>query len=214
MSDSESDELTELARYFVRPDNATQRQYEALRAYFVEALPSHEVARRFGYTAGSFRVLCHQFRARPDRAFFLPPAKGPKSAPKTDPVRDQVVTLRKQNLSIYDIRYVLAQAGSTFSAATIAQMLKAEGFARLPRRRDDERPEHPHPEAAAPADVRALDLSPRSVRTRFGGLFLFLPWLARIPLPTLLQQARFPAPKADIDRSFNDPCPSSTTNRG
>ena len=192
MSDSESDDLTEFARYFVRPGNATHRQYEALRAYFVEALPSHEVARRFGYTPGSFRVLCHQFRAQPDRAFFLPPAKGPKSAPKTDPVRDQVIALRKQNLSIYDISRVLAEGGCTLSAATVAQMLKAEGFARLPRRRDDERPEHPHPEAAAPADVRALDLSPRSVRTRFGGLFLFLPWLARIPLDALLQQARFP----------------------
>jgi hypothetical protein len=192
MSDSESDDLTEFARYFVRPGNATHRQYEALRAYFVEALPSHEVARRFGYTAGSFRVLCHQFRAQPERAFFLPPAKGPKSAPKTDPVRDQVIALRKQNLSIYDISRVLAEGGCTLSAATVAQLLKAEGFARLPRRRDDERPEHPHPEAAAPANVRALDLTPRSVRTRFGGLFLFLPWLARIPLDALLQQARFP----------------------
>ena len=144
MSDSESDDLTEFARYFVRPGNATHRQYEALRAYFVEALPSHEVARRFGYTAGSFRVLCHQFRAQPERAFFLPPAKGPKSAPKTDPVRDQVIALRKQNLSIYDISRVLAQSGCTLSAATVAQLLKAEGFARLPRRRDDERPEHPH----------------------------------------------------------------------
>jgi hypothetical protein len=48
-------------------------------------------------------------------------------------------------------------------------MLKAEGFARLPRRRDEERPEHAHPEAAAVADVRALDLRPRSLRTRFGG---------------------------------------------
>jgi len=192
MSESKSDELTDLARYFLRPGNPTHRQYEALRAYFVEALPSHEVARRFGYTPGSFRVLCHQFRSQPERAFFLPPAKGPHSAPKSDPLRDQVIGLRKQNLSIYDIHRVLEQSGSPLSAASIAQLLKAEGFARLPRRRDEERPAHPHPEAAAAADVRALDLTPRSLRTRFGGLFLFLPWLARIPLPALLQQARFP----------------------
>jgi hypothetical protein len=137
-------------------------------------------------------VLCHHFRSQPDRSFFLAPAKGPKSAPKTDPVRDQVIALRKQNLSIYDISRALAEAGSAVSAATVSLMLKAEGFARLPRRRDEERPEHPRAEAAAAADVRALDLSPRSVRTRFGGLFLFLPWLARIPLEELLAQARFP----------------------
>ena len=36
--------------------------YEALRAYFVEDRASAEVAKAFGYTPGSFRVLCHQFR--------------------------------------------------------------------------------------------------------------------------------------------------------
>ena len=192
MVNSQSKELTDFARIFQRPRNATQRQYEALRAYFVEALPSHEVARRFGYTAGSFRVLCHQFRSQPEREFFLPPAKGPHRAPKSDPLREQVIALRKQNLSVYDIHDTLAHSGATLSAATIAQLLKAEGFARLPRRHDDERPAATHPAAAAPADVRALDLTPRRVRTRFGGLFLFLPWLAQIPLPALLQQAHFP----------------------
>ena len=48
-----------MAGFFLQPANATQRQYEALRAYFVEGLPSGEVARRFGYSPGSFRVLCH-----------------------------------------------------------------------------------------------------------------------------------------------------------
>jgi hypothetical protein len=192
MSSDRREEITDLARYFLRPSNPTHRQYESLRAYFVDASPSHEVAQRFGYSPGSFRVLCHQFRAHPDRTFFVSPAKGPKSAPKTDPVREQVIALRKQNLSIYDISRALAEAGSAVSAASISLMLKAEGFARLPRRRDEERPEHPRPEAAAAADVRALDLSPRSVRTRFGGLFLFLPWLARISLEDLLAQARFP----------------------
>ena len=52
--------LTDLARLFLEPANTTHRQYEALRAFFVEGLPSAEAARRFGYTPGSFRVLCHQ----------------------------------------------------------------------------------------------------------------------------------------------------------
>jgi hypothetical protein len=55
--------------------------------------------------------------------------------------------------------------------------LKEEGFARLPRRGDDERPDQPHPLVADVADVRQLDLTPRHFRTKFGGLFLFLPWI-------------------------------------
>lgn len=70
--------------------------------------------------------------------------------------------------------------------------MQAEGFARLPRRRDDERPARVKPEAADVADVRELNLSPRRFRTRFGGLFLFLPYLAAIPLDALLEDAGLP----------------------
>ncbi len=72
MFNSKSYKLTNMARFFLEPANPTHRQYEALRAYFVEDLPSVEVARRFGYSPGSFRVLTHTFRSNPDRPFFLP----------------------------------------------------------------------------------------------------------------------------------------------
>ena len=192
MSKNLVDKITEWARRFLVPANSTHRQYEALRAYFVERQPSAQVARRFGYSPGSFRVLCHAFRRQPDRAFFLPPAKGPQAAPKMDRVRAQVVALRKQNLSMYDIRQALEQSGQAISAAAVAIILKQEGFARLPRRADEERPPGVRPTAAEVADVRQLNLEPRHFRTRFGGLFLFLPFLAQVPLDRILDRAGFP----------------------
>src|SRR5262249_57110777 len=63
---------------------------------------------------------------------------------------------------------------------------------RVPRRLDEERPPGSHPTTAAVADVRQLDLSPRSFRTQFGGLFWFLPSLAAVPLDRLLRRAGFP----------------------
>ena len=187
--------LTELQRIFLEPTDPTHRQYEALRAYFVEGLPSQEVAKRFGYTPGSFRVLCHQFRQHPHRAFFLQPHKGPHRAPKRDPVRDQVIALRKQNFSIYDISETLKAEGHRLSPVTISLLLKEEGFARLPRRADNERPDTPRPTAATVADVRRLDLRPRQLRTKFGGLFLFLPSLATLPFDQLLGEAGLPGSK-------------------
>jgi hypothetical protein len=181
-----------MARFFLEPSNPTHRQYEALRAYFVENLPSGEAARRFGYTPGSFRVLCHEFRQNPRRPFFLPTYKSPPVAPRKDPLRETVVTLRKQNLSIYDINRALGQSGKTLSAPAIAAILKQEGFARLPRRRDEDRPAGVRPEIAAVADARELDLSPREFRTKFGGLFLFLPYLAAIPMEKIFHQADLP----------------------
>src|SRR4051794_23503634 len=185
-------ELTDLARLFTVPVNATHRRYEALRAYFVEGLSGVEAARRFGYTPGSFRVLVHQFRRDPHRAFFIPPTKGPQAAPKADPVRDQVIALRKQNLSIYDISRALHGQGHPVSPVSVSLILKAEGFARLPRRADDERPPGPRPTTADVADVRQLDLGPRQLRTRFGGLFLFLPTLAARPFARIPRQVGRP----------------------
>lgn len=192
MSNRLRDSITRLAKCFLTPQNATHRQYEALRAYFLEGLSSSEAARRFGYTPASFRVLCHKFRQDPQRPFFLPSTRGPKTAPRRDRMRERVIALRKQNQSIYDISRALEEANHRLSPAAVSLLLQQEGFARLPRRRDEERPARVGPTTAAVADVRQCDLSPRSFRTRFGGLFLFVPYLARVGLDAQLERAGFP----------------------
>lgn len=192
MFNSQENKLTDMERIFLEPANSTHRQYEALRAYFVDGLPSAETAARFGYSPGSFRVLCHQLRQNPHRQFFMPPQKGPRIAPKKENLREKVVALRKQNLSIYDINEVLAGDGQRLSPAAISIILKEEGFARLPRRADEERPSRPGPQKAEVADVRQLDLSPRSFRTQFGGLFLFLPSLVQIGIDRIISSIDLP----------------------
>lgn len=191
MSNSPDIGLTELARVFVQPRNPIHRQYEALRAFFVDGLPSAEAARRFGYTPGSFRVLCHELHQNPGLEFFLSSRRAAEG-PKGDRVREEVAALRKQNLSIYDISRALVEKGEKRSPAAVSLILKEEGFDRLPRRRDDERPQRPRASRAEVADVRSLDLSPREFRTQYGGLFLFVPFLSRIPWSELVKQAELP----------------------
>ena len=152
-------------------------------------------AERFGYTPGSFRVLCHEFRKNPQREFFLPQTKKAKLPPPRERLRQKIITLRKQNSSVYDIRDALDQSGEKLSPASISTILKEEGFARLPRWRDDERPATTRPNAADVADAGKLDLSERTFRTKVGGLFLFLPYLAKIPLDKMLADAKFPGTK-------------------
>uniref|UniRef100_UPI0025C54DFE hypothetical protein n=1 Tax=Desulfonatronospira sp. TaxID=1962951 RepID=UPI0025C54DFE len=192
MFNGKDEELTKTSRFFLEPKNSTHRQYEALRAYFVDKLSSEEAARKFGYSPGSFRVLCHQFRQNPDRQFFCPPSKGPHAPKKKDKVRDKIVALRKKNLSIYDIKEQLKETGVQISPPAISTILKEEGFAKLPRRRDEEKPHYTGPEAVEPADVRNLDLSARNFRTKFGGLFLFIPYLAKLPFDQIMNQAKLP----------------------
>jgi hypothetical protein len=117
---------------------------------------------------------------------------GPQFAPKTDPLRDQLIAVRKENLSIYGISRILAHKRHTLSPVAVAQILKEEGSTRLPPRADDERPLGSRPTTADVADVRQLDLEPQSFRTNFGGLFPFLPMLASIPLGRILRESAFP----------------------
>lgn len=184
----------EEARFFLEPVNPLHRQYEALRAYFVEGLPSAEAARRFGYTSGAFRVLCHQFRHEhdPQERFFREVHHGPYAAPARDPVRELVVVMRKKNRSVYDIQRELKAQNHEISINSLSILLREEGFARLPRRRDEERPPHINPEPAEVADVRRLDLSPRTFRTRVAGLFLFVPLMRAVDLGRVARQAALP----------------------
>jgi transposase len=168
------DEKLTFSPHFLQPKNANQRQYEALRAYFVEGLSSKDAANRFGYSPGSFRGIVHQFRQDPERDFFGPTPDAVHEQHQRDQLRLRIVSLRKQNLSIYDISRSLQHEGITLSAVAVNQILRDEGFARLPRRLDEERPAGAKPIEAEVADVQQLDLTPRSFRTKFGGLFLFL----------------------------------------
>jgi hypothetical protein len=180
----------DLAPRFLTPVHTTHRQYEALRAYFVDKLPGPEVARRFGYTTGSLHQLIHQFRREPDRQFFVePPRPGAKTR---DTLRQRIIQLRKLNQSIYDISEALKKEGIHRTPVAVAEILSQEGFARLPRRGDAERPPGTKPTAADRADARALNLEPRSFRTKFGGLFLFLPALAELGFDRVLGRCTLP----------------------
>jgi hypothetical protein len=187
--------ISDCRRYFLEPSSAKQRQYEALRAYFVEQRPSADAAQAFGYTPASFQVMCHHFRREPAPSFFVSPQPGPRSQPKKSVARDLIVELRKHNHSVYEISEVLKSRELVLSPTGVREVLKAEGFAPLPRRLDEERPDRPRPTVEPVADVRQLSLTPRSFETACGGLFLFVPGLVALGLEQLAEAARLPGSK-------------------
>lgn len=184
--------LTDPPAFFLLPRHPKQRQYEALRAYYVEGRSSQQAARAFGYSPGAFRVLCHSFLRDPKPAFFLSPRTGPRSQPKKSVARSLVISLRKQNHSVYEISQTLKEQNLPLSPTAVREVLKAEGFAALPRRLDEERRQRPQPTVEPVADARAFSLAPRKFFTRCGGLFLFLPELARLEPDQLAQAAHLP----------------------
>jgi hypothetical protein len=158
-------DLTACRRLFLEPRAAKHRQYEALRAFFVEGRSSTEVARTFGCTPGSRHSA-----------------------------RNRIVAMRKQNHSVYEISEALKEGGYRLSPSAVRQVLEEEGFAPLPRRLDEERV-GPRVSVEPTADVRTFAVRPGRFETASGGLFLFVPDLVRLDVDAMARSARFPGSK-------------------
>lgn len=185
-----------LANSFLIPKNTTHRQYEALRAFFVDGKPQKVAAAAFGYSEGTFRVMCSDFRKNHNRKFFLPSHHGPeKRVSKSDALKQRIIALRKKNLSAYDIAMQLNADGRSLSVPSIAKVLKEEGFSRLHRRKEEDRPNRNAVEKAPVANAQELDLTDRYFSTKFGGLFLLLPILAKMPMEHIVGKAKLPGTK-------------------
>ena len=48
--------------FFFKPTTIAQKQYEALRLFFVEKISAAEVAKKFGYTTRGFNTISADFR--------------------------------------------------------------------------------------------------------------------------------------------------------
>ncbi len=144
--------------FFSRPANPRHRRYEILRAFFLDQLPAHDVARRFDCSRAAVYSIVRDFRLLDDpSAFFFrspdPPGR-PLRTPSSD-LHDAIVRLRKRNLSVPDIKARLdASSSHPPSERAIRNALVTEGFARLPRRSRALRA------AAGPAPERAPESAP------------------------------------------------------
>ena len=87
-------------RFFLEPRQPRQRQYEALRACFVEKQPPSQAAPRFGYSPGTLRVMCSKFRRQPSLSFLVPTAERSTLSQKAQPrkvlLREQMAAIQRQ----------------------------------------------------------------------------------------------------------------------
>jgi len=195
MSTSAPKDLIACRKFFLEPKNPKHRQYEALRAYYIDGMSGTEVAERFGYTPGAFSQLCHQFRRDLQPEFFITPKHGPQARPQKDPAKETIIELRKQNYSVYEISDALKEAGMGLSPTGVREVLKEEGFAPILRRKRQDIPEKPSPKVEAVADARAFEIPYGEFDTSCGGLFLFIHDLVRLGICELAAEAQLPGSK-------------------
>jgi transposase len=179
--------------FFRNPKTAQQRQYDALRDYYLNGLSQKDASKKYGYTPSSFQTVVRDFKKQ--RIVFFPPAKkGPKRKQITDPIKDRVIELRKKNHSIYDISNLLKQDGHSWSLDTIGRVLRDEGFAKLPRRTKEELG-LTKKNTLLPPKATALDLNNlenHRFECQVGGIYYFIPYILQTGLYDLISSSPFP----------------------
>ena len=124
--------------FFLNPTEPCHKQYEAMRMFFVDNKTAAQVAKYFGYTESTVYTLVRNFRAKQKQSkenhFFLRKAAGRKIRPETNQAKTVIIALRKKYFSVQDIKGILDAQQISISERQINNILKQEGFARLPRR--------------------------------------------------------------------------------
>jgi len=182
------------AKFFRRPLTPGQKQYEALRACYIDNVLVKDVARRFGYTCAAVNSLKQKFKAG-KLNFSFTAARGPKGPRLAPDIRESIIEYRRKGVSTYQIAEVLDTLGHVVSVSTIARVLEEEGFPKLPRRTQlkigltkDNTLTPEYSQALDPANLDGLN-----VECAVGGIFLFAPLLAHFDFPALIKKAKLPS---------------------
>ncbi len=186
--------------YFLQPASVPQRQYEALRAFFLEGLPAIQAAAKFHYTLSTFYSLIRDFKAAlslPGEDPFFPTKKAgriPKDA--TGELQALILSLRKKYLSVPDITSALQALGYHLSEKYVYNVLTADGFERLPRRNLHAKRQACSTVTLAAPKAECLDFIPEQFTSQntLGALCL-LPYAHQLGLPKLLQSSAYPETK-------------------
>lgn len=180
--------------YFKTPNTIAQKQYEALRMYFVDDKTALEVAIAFGYTHRGFTTIVTEFikqlkEVDPKNLFFKELSRGRKKI--EDSIEDMIIQLRKSYYSVEDIKVTLDSKGISVAEKTIYNVISTHGFARLPRRQKLEKKSLGLTNIKAKKAI-SLDFTPEHFTSSSVGLLCLLPYIKNYGISDLIQASDFP----------------------
>ncbi len=184
--------------YFQRTDIVTKKRYDALRAFFIDGRQVSELAQEFGYTNNAFYSLIKEFKtllkdADGEDPFFKEVKFGRKAHP--DNVLDEhIISLRKQNFSTEDIVSVVNSMDYQVSYGYVHQLLKREGFGKLPRRSKYDKLHLAPTKLTAPIS-EAIILTEQRFQSSSTGVLTFLPIILAYGIDSVISSSDYPETK-------------------
>ena len=184
----------EPVEFFLNPQTIAQKQYEALRMFFVEKYPANVVALKFGYTYRGFTTIVSNFRkelklGNGKELYFNELKHGRKQVEQQ--VKEVVVALRKKYYSVEDIKVTTDGKGLGVSEKSIYNILHEQGFERLPRRERTEK------KSLAPSGLKAdktvtLKFAEESFRSSAVGILCLLPLIKKYSIISIIKASGYP----------------------
>jgi len=188
-----------ISDFFASPTKSTHKQYEALRAYFYEKQNAQIVAKKFGYTIASLYSLTRDFKKQItdtnnqiETRFFIDSQVGRKPREDHDELYNLIVLLRKKYLSVADIKSILDAQKKDISEKQIYNIIKTDGFARLPRRNKITRHKvYEQVPIVAPKSC-ILENTPDEFNTQNAGILCFLQYIKSYGVDQIISDSNYP----------------------
>jgi hypothetical protein len=183
-------------QYFSECNSPQKKKYDALRDFYFQGHRAADVAKKYGYTLSAFYSLSKEFRSHlkteeGDSFFFRKTFPGRKPMQQTNGLNNLIISLRKQNYSSENIVTIANSKNYNISYGYVYQLLKNEGFARLPRRSNEFKSKQTAPKIEAPI-ASALELKDESFSTSTAGLLCFSPIIVKYGIDTLISDSAYP----------------------
>jgi transposase len=179
--------------YFKNPAHPRQKQYEAIRAIFLENQSVEQVTEKFQYKASTIYSLVRDFKTGKLELFPIV-KKGPQKKRTPSDILEKTIAFRKQGLSTADIPLKLKEEGSNISASTVERILKDAGFEKLKRRTNNELGKtlknKTIPQSAE--DLDFAELSPFNVDCPSVGVFFFIPYIIESGILDIVKECQLP----------------------
>lgn len=192
-----------LGVFFTNLSHPLHKQYEALRALCVERKSVREVAKMSGYTELSINSLKRDFKQRLQNGltaeyYFKDVEVGRKNRADKDAIREIIIKLRKQNISILDIKSALQSQDILVSHDFIYQVVSGDGFTRLPKRTVMDKKGASSKVLAAPRSIKidwAEDEGKIFYTEQGAGILAFLPLIKELKIDRWVEEAKYPGTK-------------------
>ena len=194
----------DVVSYFASPEEPMHRQYLALRSFFHGGKTAEEVEAESGYAASTVYAMARDFKVRlkecaelGEDPFFRQNRMGRKKQERDSDLVENIVTLRKKQLSVPDIKILLDGKGYDVSEGQIYTICDENGFARLPKRTREERDELLAKAGAAEVlKAPVSEMRDFTEEERFMsqgvGILCFLPFIKAYGIDTAIMGSSYP----------------------